>query len=49
MSGRTRESVSTVLKAAGVASILGWVLVLSTGPALAEPDRRPFVKNHLWE
>ena len=41
MSGRTRESVSTVLKAAGVASILGWVLVLSTGPALAEPDPAP--------
>ena len=29
---------SAALKAAGVASILGWVLVLGAGPALADPD-----------
>ena len=37
MSGWTRGSFFAALKAAGVASILGWVLVLSTGPALADP------------
>src|SRR5580693_6638473 len=41
MSGWTRGSLSTALKAAGVASILGWVLVLSAGPALADPDPAP--------
>jgi lipoprotein-anchoring transpeptidase ErfK/SrfK len=41
MSGWTRGSLSTALKAAGVASILGWVLVLSVGPALADPDPAP--------
>src|SRR6202047_5321282 len=38
MSGWTRGSLSAALKATGVASILGWVLVLSAGPALAAPD-----------
>src|SRR5512133_426414 len=37
MSGWTRGSLFAALKAAGVASILGWVLVLDTGPALADP------------
>src|ERR1700738_3848966 len=41
MSGCTRGSLSTALKATGVASILGWVLVLSAGPALADPDPAP--------
>jgi hypothetical protein len=41
MSGRTRGSLFAALKAAGVASILGWVLVLSAGPALADPDPDP--------
>ena len=41
MSGWTRASLSTALKAAGVASILGWVLVLNAGPALADPDPDP--------
>src|ERR1700720_3560551 len=41
MSGWTRGSLSTALKAAGVASILGWVVVLSAGPALADPDPAP--------
>ena len=38
MSGWTRGSLFAALTAAGVASILGWVLVLSAGPALADPD-----------
>jgi lipoprotein-anchoring transpeptidase ErfK/SrfK len=37
MSGWTRGSLFAALKAAGVASILGWVLVPGTGPALADP------------
>ena len=37
MSGWTRGSLFAALRAAGVASILGWVLVLGTGPALADP------------
>src|SRR6202140_2165361 len=41
MSGWTRGSLFAALKAAGVASILGWVLVLSAGPALADPDPAP--------
>src|SRR5271165_4572134 len=41
MSGSTRGSLFAALKAAGVASILGWVLVLSAGPALADPDPAP--------
>ena len=41
MSGWTRRSLSTALSAAGVASILGWVLVLSAVPALADPDPAP--------
>src|ERR1700741_2703635 len=41
MSAWTRERLFAALKAAGVASILGWVLVLSAGPALAEPDPAP--------
>jgi hypothetical protein len=35
MSGSTKGR--TALTAVGVASILGWVLVLSAGPALADP------------
>jgi lipoprotein-anchoring transpeptidase ErfK/SrfK len=38
MTGWMRGSRFAALKAAGVASILGWVLVLGTGPALADPD-----------
>ena len=41
MSGWTRGSLFAALKAAGAASILGWVLVLSAGPALADPDPDP--------
>ena len=41
MSGWTRGSLFAALKAAGVAPILGWVLVLSAGPALADPDPAP--------
>ena len=41
MSGWTRGSLFAALKATGVASILGWVLVLSAGPALADPDPAP--------
>jgi len=41
MSGWTRGSLFAALKAAGVASMLGWVLVLSAGPALADPDPAP--------
>jgi len=41
MSGRTRGRLFAALKAAGVASILGWVFVLSAGPALADPDPGP--------
>src|SRR3981189_2367756 len=37
MSGWTRGGPFGALKAAGVASILGWVLVPGTGPALADP------------
>ena len=41
MSGWTRGSLFAALKAAGVASILGWVLVLlSAGPALARSGSR---------
>ncbi|MFZ3271776.1 MAG: Ig-like domain-containing protein, partial [Mycobacterium sp.] len=38
MSGWTRGSLFAALKAFGVASMLGWVLALGTGPALADPD-----------
>src|SRR5271155_1933031 len=41
MSGWTTGSLFAALKAAGVASILGWALVLSAGPALADPDPAP--------
>ena len=37
MSGWTRGSGSAALKAAVVVSLLGWVLVLGAGPALADP------------
>src|ERR1700749_881768 len=37
MSGWTMGSRFAALKTAGVASILGWVLVLGAGPALADP------------
>ena len=38
MSGWTKQSLSTALKAAGVASMAGLVLVLGAGSALADPD-----------
>src|SRR3954468_14626946 len=38
MSGWTRGSLFTPLKAAAAASMLGWALVLSAGAALADPD-----------
>jgi lipoprotein-anchoring transpeptidase ErfK/SrfK len=41
MSGWTRGSLFLALKAVAVASILGWLLVLSVGPALADPDPPP--------
>ena len=41
MSGWTRGGLFAVLKAGGVASILGWVLVLGTGHVLADPDPAP--------
>jgi len=41
MSGWTRGSLFAAVKAAGAASILGWVLVLGAGPALADPDPAP--------
>ena len=40
MSG-TGGGLCAVLKAVRVASILGWLLVLSAGPALADPDPAP--------
>ncbi|OBF91170.1 hypothetical protein A5791_15540 [Mycobacterium sp. 852002-51163_SCH5372311] len=41
MSGWTRGSISGALKAVGTASVLGWVLVLGAGSALADPDPTP--------
>ena len=41
MSGWTKGTLFAAVKAAGVASILGWLLVLSAGPALADPDPAP--------
>jgi lipoprotein-anchoring transpeptidase ErfK/SrfK len=41
MSGWTRGSLFLALKAVGVASMFGWLLVLSAGPALADPDPAP--------
>jgi lipoprotein-anchoring transpeptidase ErfK/SrfK len=41
MSGRTMGSLLAALKAAGVASVVGVALVLSAGPALADPDPAP--------
>jgi lipoprotein-anchoring transpeptidase ErfK/SrfK len=41
MSGWTWRSVFGALKAVGVASVFGWVLVLGAGPALADPDPGP--------
>src|SRR5262249_14273801 len=41
MAGWTRGSLFAARKAAGVASILGWVLVLSAAPALADPVTDP--------
>ena len=41
MSAWTRGSLFAALKAAGVASVFGWVLVLGAGPALADPDPGP--------
>jgi lipoprotein-anchoring transpeptidase ErfK/SrfK len=41
MPGWTRGSLFAALNAAGLASVLGWVLVLSAGTALADPDQPP--------
>jgi lipoprotein-anchoring transpeptidase ErfK/SrfK len=41
MSGKTRGSLIAALKTTGVASILGWLLVLGAGPVLADPDPAP--------
>ena len=45
MSGWTRawtgRGFFAALKAAGVASVFGWVLVLGASPALADPDPGP--------
>ena len=41
MSGWTRGSLFAALNAAGLASVVGWVLVLSASPALADPDPAP--------
>jgi lipoprotein-anchoring transpeptidase ErfK/SrfK len=41
MSGWTRGSLFAAAKVVGVASVLGWLLVLSAGPALADPDPAP--------
>jgi len=41
MSGSTSRSLLAALKAAGAASILSWAVVLSVGPALADPDTAP--------
>ncbi|HTQ22884.1 L,D-transpeptidase [Mycobacterium sp.] len=41
MSGWTKGSIFGALKAAGMASVLGWVLVLGAGTALADPDPAP--------
>jgi lipoprotein-anchoring transpeptidase ErfK/SrfK len=38
---RTKRGLSAALKAAGVASVFGWVLVLGASPALADPDPVP--------
>jgi lipoprotein-anchoring transpeptidase ErfK/SrfK len=40
-SGWTRGSIFGALKAAGIASVFGWVLVLGAGPALADPEPAP--------
>jgi lipoprotein-anchoring transpeptidase ErfK/SrfK len=37
----TRRGPLAALKAVGLASAVGWVLVLSAGPALADPDPAP--------
>jgi lipoprotein-anchoring transpeptidase ErfK/SrfK len=41
MSGSTRERLLAAVKTVGMASLLSSVLVLSTGPALADPDPAP--------
>ncbi|MCV7097833.1 L,D-transpeptidase [Mycobacterium kubicae] len=41
MSDRRRGSLFGALKAAGIASVLGLALVLTAGPALADPDPVP--------
>ena len=41
MPGWTRGSLFAALNAAGLASVLGWVLVLSAGTATADPDQPP--------
>ena len=45
LSGRTGGTLFAARKAAGVASILGWVLVLSAGPALAIRIRLPAIQG----
>ena len=41
MSGWARRSCVAAVKATGVISILGWMLVLSASSALADPDSAP--------
>jgi lipoprotein-anchoring transpeptidase ErfK/SrfK len=41
MPGWTRKRRFAALKAAGAASIVGWLLVLSAAPVLADPDPAP--------
>jgi lipoprotein-anchoring transpeptidase ErfK/SrfK len=41
MSGWTWRSIFGALKAVGLASVIGWVLVLGAGPVLADPDPAP--------
>jgi len=41
MSGWTRGSLLTALKTVAMASTLSWLLVLSAGPALADPEPAP--------
>jgi lipoprotein-anchoring transpeptidase ErfK/SrfK len=41
MSGWTRGSIFGALKAAGIASVFGWVLALGASPALADPEPAP--------
>src|SRR6185437_6129795 len=41
MSTRTRGRMFGALKVAGIATVFGWALVLTAGPALADPEPPP--------